>query len=103
MKHLNNPYCDAQGSAVCVEPEITGVVSAGLTVGNTGAYIAVTYSGSGPFGFTKASGTLPSGMTLNPITGKVSGTPTTAGEYTYVLKATNACGEDTLSITKTIA
>jgi hypothetical protein len=49
------------------------------------------------------SGTLPPGITLNTNSGVLSGTPTTAGSYSFVLRATNASNESittaTLSIT----
>jgi hypothetical protein len=49
------------------------------------------------------SGELPPGITLNTSTGVVSGTPTTAGEYTFVLRATNVTGStDTPSRTITV-
>ncbi len=62
-----------------------------LTVGTpasfgvaTSAFPAATYS--------LASGTLPAGLTLNPTTGVVSGTPTTVGRFDGVIRATNASG-----------
>lgn len=32
--------------------------------------------GTSPYGFTQQSGTLPAGLSFNPITGAVTGTPT---------------------------
>jgi hypothetical protein len=57
---------------------------AGLPV--TGSTLAVTW--------TKASGTLPPGLTLtgSGLNGVLAGTPTTAGTYTFVLTATSAAG-----------
>ncbi|OWK45590.1 Ig-like domain repeat protein [Fimbriiglobus ruber] len=42
--------------------------------------------------FTVASGALPPGLTLDPATGAVTGTPTRAGTYTGVIQATNSAG-----------
>ncbi len=74
---------------------------------NTGAVAAVTSpaaatgSPGAPFSFTvtatqspqsfSATG-LPPGLTLNPATGVISGTPTTDGSYTVTLTVTNSTG-----------
>ena len=51
----------------------------------------VSASGTGgPFVFTVTSGTLPAGLTLNPATGAITGTPTTLGTSNFTVTATNA-------------
>src|SRR5438270_5628153 len=37
--------------------------------------------GSAPYQFSIKSGTLPQGISLNPVTGSISGTPKTPGSY----------------------
>lgn len=53
--------------------------------------------------YSVQSGSLPTGVTLNSSTGVISGTPTTPGSYSFVIRATNGTGEtldtSTLSIT----
>ena len=53
--------------------------------------------------YSVQSGSLPTGVTLNTSTGVISGTPTVAGTYSFVIRATNGTGEtldtNTLSIT----
>jgi hypothetical protein len=62
-----------------------------------------------PVVYSVFSGTLPTGLTLNTATGVVSGTPTTAGPYTFVLRVTytNSAGAtataDSVSQAVTIA
>ena len=52
--------------------------------------------------YSVSVGTLPPGMTLNPATGIISGTPTSAGSYPVTIQATNAAGSGTLAVTFTI-
>jgi hypothetical protein len=48
--------------------------------------------GTGTFTWTVASGSLPDGVVLDAPTGTLSGTPTAAGRYNFVLRATDAEG-----------
>ncbi|HWF11734.1 MAG TPA: putative Ig domain-containing protein [Bryobacteraceae bacterium] len=45
--------------------------------------------GTAPFTFSIATGTLPAGLTLNPSTGAITGTPTSAGTFTVQVKDAN--------------
>jgi hypothetical protein len=58
----------------------------------------VTASGSPSPTFSIGSGTLPPGLTLNPTTGVISGTPTTPGAVTFTVVATNGAGPDVSAI-----
>lgn len=53
--------------------------------------------------YSIASGSLPTGLSLNTSTGAITGTPTTPDTYNFVIRATNGTGEtldtNTLSIT----
>ncbi len=60
-----------------------------------GKAYSYTYTASTPPGepnatFALASGKLPPGLTLNPTTGVLSGTPTSAGTYTFQVQTQNA-------------
>lgn len=68
-------------------------------------YLAVPYSGQSSFSgfplisYSVATGSLPLGLNLNSLTGAISGTPTSAGDYTFKIRATNLIGDvDTASI-----
>lgn len=55
--------------------------------------ITVT-GGSGPYSFSLAGGSLPTGLTLSP-SGLLSGTTTNGGDFTFLVKATSAVGSST--------
>lgn len=42
--------------------------------------------------YSVTSGTLPAGVSINSITGAITGTPTTSGDYSFVISATNSFG-----------
>lgn len=48
-----------------------------------------TFGGTAPLTFSKPSGTLPTGLSLNTSTGNIHGTPTTAGVYTFTILVTD--------------
>ncbi|MBV8818497.1 MAG: putative Ig domain-containing protein, partial [Acidobacteriaceae bacterium] len=60
------------------------------------AYPGATFSAMGgitPYTWTVFSGTFPPGLTLNSMTGVLSGTPTTVGTYTFTVRVTDSVGQ----------
>lgn len=51
---------------------------------------------SGSKTYSVSAGTLPDGLTLNPATGAITGTPTVAGDYLFEVQVTN--GTDILTV-----
>ncbi len=91
---------DAQGCAGSVNYTITidcpviTVSPASLPNGIVGVSYGQTVSGSGgtlPYDFAVTSGALPGGLTLSS-SGIISGTPNTAGSFTFEISATDAQG-----------
>ncbi|MEP7336775.1 MAG: putative Ig domain-containing protein [Acidobacteriota bacterium] len=70
---------------------ITAGTLPNTTAGNTyNQTVSVTPSGS--YTFSVVQGNLPSGLSLNPATGAVSGTPVVAGNHNFTIKAQTASG-----------
>jgi hypothetical protein len=64
-----------------------------LPDGTVGHPYSVTFSASGgtpPYTFTKPVGSLPPGLSLNHSTGALTGTPTTAGTFSFTIKVTDS-------------
>jgi len=78
---------DGAGQPGCGSGPSAMTVVCAASTGSVGiAYnSAITASGGmgGPYTYTLASGTLPPGLTLNPVTGAITGTPTDDGIFNF--------------------
>jgi len=85
-------------------PTITTTALNALT---TGAAFTQTIAATGttPIAWSvkSGSGSLPAGLTLDSATGTISGTPTTAGAYSFTLTASNNGGSDDQAFSGTVA
>ena len=79
---------------VTVAPTITTQTLPGGTVG-TAYSQTLAADGTAPVVWSVSEGSLPDGLNLNPGTGVISGTPSTAGTGTFTVKAENRAGNDT--------
>ena len=87
-------------SATYVAPASCSVCSLSLvTTSLPKGQVTVAYSqtitatgGTKPYNFSVSAGTLPAGLSLNPTTGVISGTPTISGTYPTTLVVTDARG-----------
>jgi len=68
---------------------ITPTASATMQVGQSYSQTNVASGGTTPYTYAVSSGALPAGTTLNISSGTVSGTPTTAGPFSYTIKVTD--------------
>jgi hypothetical protein len=71
------------------------VTNPATSTGTVNAAFSQTFTQSGAIGgatFSLNSGTLPAGLTLNPSTGVLSGTPTQAGTFPITVKVTDGQG-----------
>ena len=82
-------------------PAFTSASTATFTAGEAGSFL-FTASGTPAPTYSLQSGSLPSGITLNSATGVLSGT-TTAGSYTFTIRATNSAGTADQAFTLTVS
>lgn len=80
-------------------PVITSVLTKQTTVDEPFSY-TVTASGTGPITFDATN--LPDGLSFDPETAKITGSPSIAGQYSITLKATNAGGTSTETLLLTV-
>ena len=89
------------GDSVKYAPSITTESLPNGTVG-TAYRQTLAATGSDIITWSISSGSLPDGLTLNPDTGEITGTPTTANSYSFTVKAKNTYGSKTKELTITI-
>lgn len=80
-----------QAGDAAVPPTFTDTTIADLTVGTP---LADAIAATGDATIVYSSTTLPPGLTLNPTTGALTGTPTTAGDYVVTFTASNGVNPD---------
>jgi M6 family metalloprotease-like protein len=84
---------------------LTPPVLAGISAVTAPTGVPLTYTLSSDVSvasYSVLSGALPNGLTLNPTTGAVTGSPLTAGTFNVTFQGTNAAGSGTKALTFTI-
>jgi hypothetical protein len=89
------------GTNVCAAPTI------GLECPHSSGQVGVPYNsalvatgGVPPYTFSIIAGSLPPGLTLNPMTGAITGTPTTAGTFPFTAQVVDSTGSPAGTTTK---
>ena len=91
---------DSTGATASVSFSITVsaaplIIVATLPTGQVGVPYSAMLTASGgtpPYTWAITAGALPPGLTLNTVTGVISGTPTTAGAYAFTATVTDSTG-----------
>ncbi len=78
--------------AACTSGQIAPLSLAQAAVGVRYRQTVLTTGATGAVGFTVSSGTLPPGLSLDPNTGVILGTPTASGHFTFTVAAIDATG-----------
>jgi hypothetical protein len=87
------------------QPTITGSSSATGVVGTAFRYVPTVADADASDTLIvsySSQNALPSGLTFNPSTGVISGTPTRAGSGVYVIKVSDGVASAELTVTVTI-
>jgi hypothetical protein len=107
VKATNSAGNDTKQLSIAITA--TAVAPAITTTSLPNGQINTAYSehliatGTGPITWSiETGGSLPAGLTLAAATGIISGTPTTAGNSTFTVKAANSTGNDTKPLSITI-
>jgi hypothetical protein len=90
---LASPTVSATATMSLVPP--LAITNATLPNGTTGVLYSATLTATGgipPYTWSLVSGALPPSLSLTPSSGLISGTPTTAGSYTFTVQARDTAG-----------
>jgi hypothetical protein len=69
---------------------LTGTLPTKLPVGESVQWSPAALGGTPPYHWSAATGTLPPGLSFDPSMVELSGTPTTAGQYTFTLQVSDS-------------
>lgn len=104
LTNVNGTTSKAFGGSVnasATAPNIQTTTLNALQVG-TAFTQTLAKTGTAPITFARTAGALPSGLTLNATTGVISGTPDTAGAYSFTITATNSVDTDVQAFSGTV-
>ena len=98
---FGEPSPNVQIVVTASPPSIDSAGPLEATAGTSFSYQLTVVGGTSPFNWSLASGALPAGLSLNPQSGVIGGTPAAAGSATFTAQVTDAVSrtaQRTLSI-----
>ena len=92
-------------STLVIAPAAPAISTTSVPSGRLGGTYSTTIqvTGTGPMAFAVAFGALPAGLSLDPATGQITGTPTGVGSATFTVEVTGPGGRTTRSFTLVVA
>jgi YVTN family beta-propeller protein len=102
---LNAAGAWSEASIIHVDPNAVVTLNnpgAQISAVNTAVSLTLTGAAPGNAPLTFSAQGLPTGLTLNPTTGRISGTPTAVGSFTPAITATDGASSATASFAWTI-
>jgi hypothetical protein len=78
--------------AVAAPPQILAAAPPDGAIGNSYSLQFSATGGTKPYAWSLRSGTTPGGLSLDPASGMLSGTPTAAGSFRFAVQARDAAG-----------
>ena len=88
------PFSGNQAYTVVIAPPTITLPATTLAGGTLGAAysasIAPASGGTAPYAYAVTAGALPGGLTLNPATGAITGTPSALGTFNFSITATDS-------------
>ena len=92
---VGDPVTETSIPTLVIKPEIAFSAPSPVPGATAGTAYVLSMAGAGGVGtiaYSISNGTLPSGVSLDPATGQISGTPTVAGTYTFTVRAADSNG-----------
>ncbi len=99
------PHAATKLFSIAVETETIDITTSSLAAGQVGvAYskIVEAADGTAPYKWSISAGVLPTGLTLSPTTGTISGTPTKVGSYSFTVEVTDSTKSTPHAATKSL-
>ena len=88
---------DTQALSIHIDPPVS-ITTTSLPAASTGfaySYFLEATGGTGSYTWSRVWGMMPAGLSLNPLTGEISGSPTRTGTFTFVVQVTDGISSAT--------
>ena len=77
---------------------VTAPIQINVLAGQSNSTLLTVVEGTGPYAYDVIGGELPTGLVINSLTGEISGTPTSGGDYSFAYRVTDVNGISTTAV-----